>query len=75
MAQAKRKTATKTAKKACGTQCKKACTKSCSKNCTKKKGLHYEKYECGQKSNPFFLIAMSMLAASLLFADLIMMTA
>ena len=67
MAQAKKKTATKTTKKTSCTSCKKS-------TCSKKKGLHYEKYERGQKSNPFFLIMMSVLAASLLFANLVMMT-
>ena len=66
MAQAKKKTATKTAKK----------TSCCAKKQTKKRsGLRYEKYQRGQKSNMFFVVSMSVLAASLLFADLIMITA
>jgi hypothetical protein len=65
MAQAKKKTATKTTKKAtcCTTAAKK---KSC------KKGICYEKYQRGQKSNTFFVISMSVLAATLLFANLLM---
>lgn len=61
MAQAKKKTATKTAKKTTRT--------------TKKagRGVRYEKYQKGQKSNMFFVISMSFLAATLLFADLVMM--
>ena len=69
MAQAKKKTSTKTAKRATGTGTKK-CTKKCSK-----KGIHYERYERGQQSNMFFVISMSVLAASLLFADILMMVA
>ena len=65
MAQAKKKTSTKTAKKSCGCKSKKSC----------QKGLHYEKYQRGQKSNMFFVISMSVLAATLLFADLLMIVA
>ncbi len=65
MAQAKKKTATRTAKKA-GT---------CKKTCAKKSGFRYEKYQRGQKSNMFFVVSMSFLAATLLFADLLMMVA
>lgn len=66
MAQAKKKTATKTAKKGTRSTCTKK--KSC------KKGMRYEKYQRGQKSNMFFVISMSVLAATLLFANLIMIT-
>ncbi len=65
MAQAKKKTSTKTAKKSC----------SCKSQKCSKKGLCYEKYKGGQKSNMFFVISMSVLAATLLFADLIMIAA
>ncbi|MBR3131894.1 hypothetical protein IKG33_00565 [Candidatus Saccharibacteria bacterium] len=65
MAQAKKKTATRTAKK----------TKCCKKTAAKRSGIRYEKYQRGQKSNMFFVISMSFLAASLLFANLILMTA
>ena len=61
MAQAKKKQ-TKTTKKAA----------SCS--CAQKKRLCYKKYDRNQQSNMIFVISMSMLAASLLFADLLMMT-
>ena len=64
MAQAKKKTATKTAKKTTRTTAAKK--KSC------KKGICYEKYQRGQKSNMFFVVSMSVLAATLLFADLLM---
>ena len=60
MAQAKKKTATKTAKK---TTTKKSCNKV----------FRCEKYQRGQKSNMFFVISMSVLAATLLFADLLIM--
>lgn len=63
MAQAKKKAATRTAKKQTG--CKK---------CASKK-ICYKKYEKGQKSNMVFVISMSFLAATLLFADLLMMVA
>lgn len=69
MAQAKKKTATKTSKKAAPASCKK---KACEKSCAKK-GARCEKYKCTQHSSPFFLITMSMLAATLLFADIFMM--
>lgn len=62
MAQAKKKTATKTAKKSTRTTTKKAA----------KKGICYEKYQRGQKSNTFFIISMTVLAATLLFANLLM---
>ena len=65
MAQAKKKTATKSSKKA--TSC------SSKKKTSQKKGLRYEKYQGGQKPNTFFLVSMSILAATLLFADLFMM--
>lgn len=64
MAQAKKKTATRTAKKPAAR--KQACKKG--KFC-------YEKYDRNQKSNMVFVIAMSFLAATLLFADLLMMVA
>ena len=67
MAQAKKKTATRTAKK---------CTRStCAKKSCKKSGIRYEKYQRGQKSNMFFVISMSVLAATLLFANLLIMNA
>lgn len=66
MAQAKKKTATKTAKKASCSSCAK---KSC------KKGTQCKKSQKAQESNTFFVISMSVLAATLLFADLIMMAA
>jgi len=69
MAQAKKKTSTKTAKRSTGTG-----TKKCCKKCSKK-GIRYERYERGQQSNMFFVISMSVLAASLLFADILMMVA
>lgn len=69
MAQAKKKTSTKTAKRATGTG-----TKKCAKKCSKK-GIRYERYERGQKSNMFFVISMSVLAATLLFADILMIVA
>ena len=64
MAQAKKKTATKTAKKA-----------QARKKTGSKSYLRYEKYQRGQKSNTFFVISMSVLAATLLFANLLMITA
>jgi len=67
MAQAKKKATTKTATK--------KCAKTCAKKCTKKGGLHYEKYDRNAKSNMFFVISMSALAATLLFANLLMMNA
>lgn len=64
MAQAKKKTAIRTARK-----------QTCCKKCASKKGICYKKYERGQKSNMVFVISMSFLAATLLFADLLMMVA
>jgi hypothetical protein len=66
MAQAKKKTATKTAKKATAVRKKKTGSKSY---------LKYEKYQRGQQSNMVFVIMMTVLAATLLFADMLMMTA
>ena len=66
MAQAKKKTATKTAKKS---------TCSAKKQTQKRSGLRYEKYQRGQKSNMFFIVSMSVLAASLLFANLMLINA
>ena len=66
MAQAKKRTATKTAKK------QTCCAK---KKTQKRSGMRYEKYQRGQKSNMFFVICMSFLAASLLFANLVLMNA
>jgi hypothetical protein len=68
MVQAKKKTATKTAKKS-------TCCASKKKTCKKSGGMRYEKYQRGQKSNMFFVISMSILVASLLFADLIFINA
>lgn len=62
MAQAKKKTATRTAKK---TTAKRQA----------KKSFCYEKYDHKQESNMIFVISMSFLAATLLFADLLMMVA
>ena len=70
MAQAKKKAATKTAAKKGARPAAKKYTKT-----SKKGGLHYEKYQRGQKSNMFFVVSMTALAATLLFADLLMMTA
>ena len=64
MAQAKKKTATRTAKK-----------QTVARKSGRKQYLRYEKYDKNQKSNMFFIISMSFLAATLLFADLIMMAA
>ena len=64
MAQAKKKTATKTAKKTTGSGCK-----SCKKTCTR------TKKQQAQKSNMFFVVSMSVLAATLLFADLMLLSA
>ena len=71
MAQAKKKTATRTAKKTTAKQCR-SCkiTKSCGRS-----KMRYEKYQRGQKSNTFFVISMTILAATLLFADMFMMVA
>lgn len=68
MAQAKKKTATRTAKKTTAKRC------NSSKSCGKSK-MRYEKYQRGQKSNMFFVISMTILAATLLFADMFMMVA
>ena len=65
MAQAKKKTATRTAKKT---------TRTASKQ-SGRKGMQYQKYQRGQNSNMFFVISMSVLAATLLFANLLMMNA
>ena len=54
MAQAKKKTSTKTAKKTTRTTAKKS----------GRKNIRYEKYQRGQKSNMFFVISMSVLAAN-----------
>lgn len=65
MAQAKKKSATRTAKKAPVRKaggCK-------SKPCAKKGG------KSSESSNMFFVVSMSFLAATLLFADLLMMVA
>lgn len=66
MAQAKKKTATKTAKKT---------TRTASKRSGRKGGMRYEKYQRGQSSNMFFVISMSVLAATLLVANLLMIAA
>ena len=64
MAQAKKKIATKTAVK-----------RSSAKRCTgSKKRICYKKYDRNQKSNMVFVISMSFLAATLLFANLLLMT-
>ena len=60
MAQAKKKTATRTAKKTARTTTKKVASKN-----TKQQ----------QGSNMFFVISMTVLAATLLFADLLMLNA
>lgn len=59
MAQTKKKTATRTAKKCTAT--KKANCKKCQAN------------KSDRTSNMFFVISMSVLATTLLFADLLMM--
>ncbi|MBQ6487077.1 hypothetical protein IJI89_01455 [Candidatus Saccharibacteria bacterium] len=64
MAQAKKKTATKTAKK-----------QTVARKSGRKQYLRYERYDKNQSSNMIFVIGMSFLAATLLFADLLMMTA
>ena len=66
MAQAKKKTATRTAKKTTAVRKKKTGSKSY---------LKYEKYQGGQKSNVVFVVMMTVLAATLLFADMLMLTA
>ena len=65
MAQAKKKQSTKTAKKTTRTASKKS----------SRSGIRYEKYQRGQKSNMFFVISMSVLAATLLFANLLLINA
>ena len=62
MAQAKKKTATRTTKKSSGRM-----TGTRANTRTAKKQ--------GQQSNMFFVVSMSMLAATLLFANLLMMAA
>lgn len=62
MAQAKRKTATRTAKKSSGRK-------------TGSRGYTRTAKKQEQKSNMFFVVSMSMLAATLLFANLLMMVA
>jgi len=62
MAQAKKKTATKTTKK---TVARKSGTRANTRTAKKQEA----------KSNMFFVISMSMLAATLLFANLLMMNA
>ena len=64
MAQAKKKTATKTAKK---TQARPK-----AKSCPAKKS---QRQQQKQGSNMFFVISMSVLAATLLFANLMMIVA
>ena len=64
MAQAKKKSATKTAKK-----------QTVARKAGRRQYMRYEKYDKNQKSNMIFVVSMSFLAATLLFADLIMMTA
>lgn len=64
MAQAKKKSATKTAKK-----------QTVARRAGRKQYMRYERYDKNQKSNMIFVVSMSFLAATLLFADLIMMAA
>ena len=64
MAQAKKKTATKTAKK-----------QTAKRQSGHKQYLRYEKYDKKQKSNMIFIVSMSFLAATLLFANLLLMVA
>lgn len=64
MAQAKKKTATRTAKKT-----------STKRSGGSKKYLRYEKYNKNQRPNMVFVISMSFLAATLLFANLLLMNA
>ena len=63
MAQAKRKTATKTAKK---------CP---SKKCAKRTTCTTTRKQQQQGPNMFFVVSMSFLAATLLFANLLMLNA
>ncbi len=69
MAQAKKKTATRTAKKTTAKKC------GSSRKSGSKSYMKYQKYDKNQKSNMFFVITMSILAATLLFADMLMMVA
>ncbi len=69
MAQAKKKTATRTAKKTTAKKC------STTRKTGSKSYMRYEKYQKGQKSNMIFVVGMSVLAATLLFADALMMVA
>ena len=62
MAQAKKKTATKTAKKCTSSKGSSRCGKC-------------QKSQQSQKSNTFFIVSMSFLAATLLFANLLMINA
>lgn len=64
MAQAKKKRATKTAKK-----------QTSQRKSGHKQYMRYEKYDKNQKSNMIFVVSMSFLAATLLFANLLMMVA
>ena len=64
MAQAKKKQATKTAKRT-----------TTKRTAAQKKRICCEKYDRGQQSNMVFVISMSILAATLLFADLLLMNA
>ena len=64
MAQAKKKTATRTAKKTTAARKTKQQQKMC-----------YQKYEFGQKPNTVFVITMTFLAATLLFANIVLMIA
>ena len=69
MAQAKKKTATKTAKQVSSAKTSTASKTNCkSKTCSKRKAGGE-----GLSHNMFFVITMSFLAATLLFANLIMM--
>ncbi len=64
MAQAKRKTATKTAKKT-----------TAQRKTGSRANTRTGKRQQEQRSNTFFVISMSMLAATLLFANLLMIMA
>lgn len=64
MAQAKKKSATKTAKK-----------QTVARKSGSKQYVRYERYNKNQKSNMVFVIGMSFLAATLLFANLLLMAA
>ena len=65
MAQAKKKQTTKTAKQ-CSTK---------SGSCKQQKRVYCQSCESKQQSNMLFVISMTALAATLLFADLLMMAA